>query len=291
MEQNLRMIYDHLHKLRRVCSTWNDVIIARGVLWSVVPLILGKNPSSYRMSLERAGSMLHLAADIETHDAGEIRYKGEADSIGKPLYELLSEYGPRFRAVDLVIYEGHDEILRGAIDRLLRHGDTLSLSQLSMSLHSHPRPELPGWHAKRGFPADHWWILPHDSPQQTSFASLLASLKTFRIHNVYFHWETMTFSTRLVELRIQNITLGYDEAIAPFLRALTSAPELRDLTIIDVRTFVKRDAVVDAKAFPVVTLPKLQHFLVDDLYLNTLELLLPKISPGSQVLKLCLGSK
>ncbi|KAG8740858.1 hypothetical protein FRC11_015095, partial [Ceratobasidium sp. 423] len=101
----------------------------------------------------------------------------------------------------------------------------------------------------------------------------------------------MTFSTQLVKLWIQNITLGYDEAITPFLCALTSTPELHDLTIIDIWTFVKRDTVVNAKAFPVVTLPKLQHFFVDDLYLNTLELLLPKISPGSQVLKLCLGSK
>ncbi|CAE6474121.1 unnamed protein product [Rhizoctonia solani] len=290
MKQNLRMIYDRLHQLRRVCSTWNDIIIARGVLWSVVPLILGKDPSPYQLSLQRAGSQLHLAADIELDGSVNSYDLVETDDMGEALYGLLSEYGPRFRTISLVVHENHPEILRGTVDRLLQHGTALSLSQLSMSLRD-PICFDSSVDSRTGFPADHWWILPHGSPQQTSFSSLLASLTTFRIHRAYFHWESVSFSSRLLELRVQSVALGYDDEIAPFLHALNSAPELRDLAIIDVRTFAKTDVAVNMKAFPIVTLPQLQCLFIEDLYLNTLELLLPRVASGPQGLKLCLGSK
>ncbi|CAE6389061.1 unnamed protein product [Rhizoctonia solani] len=65
------------------------------------------------------------------------------------------------------------------------------------------------------------YIVPYNSPLDALFKGLLGKLSAFRMSGVNIHWETVTFSPRLIELHIQNVTLGYDKAIILFLNALS----------------------------------------------------------------------
>ncbi|KDN39041.1 hypothetical protein RSAG8_09077, partial [Rhizoctonia solani AG-8 WAC10335] len=78
-----------------------------------------------------------------------------------------------------------------------------------------------------------------------------------------------------------EVALGYDDKIAPFVRALSSTPNLRDLKIISVSTLHHPITNLNKTSSPLITFPSLESLLLQDLYLNTLESLLPIIAPGS----------
>ncbi|KAJ1306485.1 hypothetical protein OPQ81_007488 [Rhizoctonia solani] len=132
---------------------------------------------------------------------------------------------------------------------------------------------------------------PLNSPQTASFLKILGSLTAFRIRGFLLPWRDINFSSRLVQLHIAGIRLGYDHTIAPFLQALSSASELRDLKIISVVSFHKDNTTSAENALPIVTLPKLRSFHLQDLYFNTLRVLLSKITPGLPCLTLSLNCK
>ncbi|KDN39038.1 hypothetical protein RSAG8_09074, partial [Rhizoctonia solani AG-8 WAC10335] len=133
------------------------------------------------------------------------------------------------------------------------------------------------------------FLISRGHPNYASFARLMETLAAFRISGIHVHWDNIASSTRLVELRIEQVVVGYDNAILPFVRALSSAPNLRDLKIISVSTFRAWDTIYDS---PVpITFPNLESLLLQDLYFNTLEFLLPAISPGSYCSTLFLTRK
>ncbi|KAJ1306499.1 hypothetical protein OPQ81_007501 [Rhizoctonia solani] len=177
---------------------------------------------------------------------------------------------PRFRTINISMED--ERQIEEFISTLLERHTPGSLSELSIRFtQMRDRIDRP--------PLAFDYILTHDPSQQELFAGLVRDLVAFRINNVLLRWDTLTFSTRLVELRIQQVTLGYDDAIIPFLRALSSASNLRDLEIVSVSTIYNPVTHIQPLS-PPIKLPALRFLFMKDLYLNTLERLLSAIAPG-----------
>ncbi|KAH7335621.1 hypothetical protein B0J17DRAFT_670842 [Rhizoctonia solani] len=265
MEEDICLIYHRLYRLLGVCSTWRDILMDRGVFWSMVPMVVNSSTrkrAPFELSMQRSGgAKLHLVAVAESPD------------ISKDLVEVLTKYGPRFRAINLSA--GDQQVLVDSISQLLQQGSVCSLAELS--IRSIDAFNSPSW-----FPSGDSYFLQMGDSRQNSFARLLAALTTFHINGTHFYWPTMRFSARLVELWIENITLGYDDAVVPFLHALSSASELRELKIITVDTFRRRDSMSTPldTSLPVI-FPNLQSLFIRDIFCNTLKSLLRMIAPGS----------
>ncbi|CAE6485826.1 unnamed protein product [Rhizoctonia solani] len=267
MEQDIYTIYRRLYRLLGVCSTWRGLIMTRGVFWSTIPMVTNLFTGElgpFGLSLKRAGgSNLHLVAVADA----------ESPDISKELIEILAEYAPRFYAINLSI--GNHQVLVDAIHKLLEKYETGSLTKLSIrSLNDSGNLS---W-----FPSDESYILRLGDPHQILFTELAKALATFRVHGVHFYWQTITFSSRLVELWIENITLGWDDAIISFMQAASSASQLQVLKIITVDTLRRRNSTSGTIVVPPrVVFPNLQSLYIRDIYCNTLTTLLRMIAPGS----------
>ncbi|CAE6478194.1 unnamed protein product, partial [Rhizoctonia solani] len=274
MEQDVKLIYRRLYKLIGVCSAWKGIAVNRGTLWSVIPMFAGRSTSEqgpFRLSLQRAGcSKLYLA-----------EYDGST-SASSDLFDVLGEYGPRFYAINLGVAYHH--MIGPAIDALLRGYAPGSLSELSIYVDE-------TYDMKSRLPKESDYAFPPNHPQQSSFTSMLGELKAFRTRSVPIYWDALAFSTRLTELRIDCITLGYDDEIVPFLHSLSSAPELRDLKIISLVTFRNPASPPSRNIASSARFPTLKSLFVQDIYLNTLEFLLPTIALGSHSLTLFLSKR
>ncbi|KAL5633500.1 hypothetical protein ACGC1H_003860 [Rhizoctonia solani] len=273
MRQDVRLIYHRLYSLIGVCSSWRDILMERGIFWSVIPMV--SNPSikregPFELCLTRAGgSRLHLAVDHQVATSST------------DLGTVLANHRSRLRAINICVDDGDDETMEYVVSQLLKHIPHGSLSELSIQLTDSESSDM-----STELPEDSDYIMYRDSPQQASFSRLVQSLTAFRLYGARFHWDTLSFSTRLVELRIERVVLGYDDMIASFLQTLSLATGLRDLKIIAISTFRKRSPT----PLSPITFPALQSLFIEDLYLNTLEHLLPMIAPGSHRLTLFLSS-
>ncbi|KAF8757843.1 hypothetical protein RHS01_03540 [Rhizoctonia solani] len=260
MDQRVWLIYDRLHTLRGVCSAWRDIIMDRGSLWSVIPMIRTRSHGEiapYEFSLQRAGKgTLHLAAFHRCFVFWE-----------RDFTKLISEYGPQLRTINIILNNTHLETVRETVCTLLDHDLTGSLSEFSVALEElrfkhREDSDYHDWdYTVPEFPREFDYLFPCDSPQHTSFALLLKSLVAFRIKNILLHWEHISFSSQLTELHIQSIKLGYDDAIVPFVQTLSSAPELRVLNVIESRRSVILVNRLRSALIP-VELPKLQTLIL-----------------------------
>ncbi|CAE7084724.1 unnamed protein product [Rhizoctonia solani] len=297
VKQSLQLSFARLYTLCSVCSTWRDIAVANGTLWSVIPLIVHQSTwelKPYQPSLERAGaSQLALAAVIDSSKARIL------------LNELLSKYVSRFRTINLSVDRIKPRIVHEVV-KWLSNDDVGSLSELSIRLQDglpivvtrawdgdSDRSQSPLFH--RGgiyeprLPSEHDYIFPRDSPQEVSFNKLLKSLTAFRISSVQIYWDNIAFSSRLVELLIHDVNFGYDDELAPFLQTLSSASELRDLKITSFQTFYRTGT--SGANFPAISFPKLRSLFLGGLYFNTLKRILSMITPGSYLLTLCLDDQ
>ncbi|CEL61632.1 hypothetical protein RSOLAG1IB_04382 [Rhizoctonia solani AG-1 IB] len=196
--------------------------------------------------------------------------------------EMLSEYGPQSRAINIRI--GDPSVVKDVVSALLQNDILAALSELSVQVRDESL-----FDPDRSDNSE--YIIPRQSHLSTSFIALLERLSAFRMSGVNIHWESVTFSSRLVELHIQNVTLGYDKAIISFLDALSSARGLRTLKIISIATLHNPKIVCDTSAVSLANLPKLQSLHLFDLYSNTLEPLLETIGLSTRSLTLLLSSK
>ncbi|KAH7327660.1 hypothetical protein B0J17DRAFT_217152 [Rhizoctonia solani] len=70
MEKDVLVIYRRIYNLLHVCRAWREVVLPRGALWSVIPMVMDpKEPPNksqpYQLCLQRAGgSNLHLVATV-----------------------------------------------------------------------------------------------------------------------------------------------------------------------------------------------------------------------------------
>ncbi|CAE6458844.1 unnamed protein product [Rhizoctonia solani] len=269
LEEEIWCIHSRLHTLFHVCSSWRQMLLAEGTFWSIIAVRSRSKWPSFECSLQRAGGCkLYLVGDDTLY--GQI-----------PLIQVLTEHGPRFRAINLNIH--NPGVIRDAIDTMLQQGATESLTELSVrwTRELDIIPPLPSGH-------DFNYILPRNHPQQSSFTKMMGALTAFRISGIQLNWDTLAFSHRLIELQVDSIMLGDDGAIIPFLHALSSASGLRDLKIISVATFSRPGVVPDRAILSSIKFPKLQSLLLQDLYLNTLELLIPIFTHARHCLRLFL---
>ncbi|KAF8668198.1 hypothetical protein RHS04_09083 [Rhizoctonia solani] len=195
---------------------------------------------------------------------------------------MLSEYGHLCRAINIKI--GDPSMIKNTMDVLLQQGILETLSELSIQVRDESLfdPDRSN-HSE--------YITSSSSSFKKSFTGLLGRLSAFRISGVNIHWETTALSPRLVELHIQNVTLGYDNSIIPLLNALSSAPKLRNLKLISIATLYNPNIGCNTSTISHVTLPKLQSLTLHDLYSNTLEPLLETIGLSTYSATFLLSSK
>ncbi|CAE6406563.1 unnamed protein product [Rhizoctonia solani] len=277
MRQDVRLIYHRLYRLIGVCSSWRVILMERGTFWSVIPMVSNmstKREGPFELCLRRAGgSRLHLAVDHQVATSST------------NLAAVLANHGPRLRTVNICVDDDNDNTVRDIVSYLLKHIPHGSLSELSIQLTDSEASNM-----SNALPEDSDYVISRDSPDQASFSLLVQSLTAFRIYGTRFHWDTLSFSTRLVELRIERVVLGDDHMITSFMQTLSSAIGLRDLKIIAISTLRKPRGIRGSTLLSPIALPALQSLFIEDLYLNTLEHLLPMVAPGSHRLTLFISS-
>ncbi|CAE7211993.1 unnamed protein product [Rhizoctonia solani] len=268
ISQHIWVIYRRLHELFGVCSTWRNIILSTGVLWSIIPIeedMPTPRSDLFELRLKRAGeNKLYLAVALDSSPAVD-------------LSNFLIPHYNRFHAISI---SANDEAtITSTLNMLLRQKNHRSLSQLSIQLES--------WSGRmyNDNETTSACVVP-DKSLETSFKDLIGELTVFRISRITFHWDTMSFSTRLVELRIDHAKLGTDDMLVQFMQALSSASELRDLKILCVETHHPNHAASDTVTPLPVTFPKLQSLYIQDVYFNTLKTLLSMVTPGSHHLTL-----
>ncbi|GAB1524357.1 hypothetical protein RhiTH_007510 [Rhizoctonia solani] len=234
--------------------------------------------------LEPYERSFHNARDAPLHLAATIDHHTYKDTL-----KAISEHGLRLRTANFMINYINLKLARGFIKKLMRYNIGV-FSELSIMHYYVPyvahcdNSDYDGYNdynnyePEPGLPTEDDFIFPHDSPEHTSFAQFLGSLTAFRISNVLFHWDNIAFSSRLVELRMQEVNLGYDDAIILFLKALSSASQLRDLKIIAVDTFHGPSITTRVDTHS-ITFPNLQRLLLKELYFNTFQIIVSMISP------------
>ncbi|KAG8753488.1 hypothetical protein FRC11_007396, partial [Ceratobasidium sp. 423] len=271
---SIRIIYQRLHQLLGVCSSWRKVGISYSALWSFVPWIHDTDGFSVRgatkLSLQRAsGTNLYLAAILPPCPSYDI-------------FDSIAESRSRFRAINITTEHNAPCDVERFFTWLLKSAPR-SLSEVSLCL-KRPYDSDPAIMAalnlKQRFFCSH---LPQ-------FTELLGSLSKIRLSGAGARWDKVTFSDRLVELRLEAFVLGHKSDLDVFLTALASASELQDLSLISITTFpdVMPETAEGVGSNLVVSLPHLKTLHIADLYFNALQAILGSITQGPHRLTLIL---
>ncbi|KAG8730484.1 hypothetical protein FRC12_020238 [Ceratobasidium sp. 428] len=184
------------------------------MLWNLVPVIRGPRFSlSYEatsLSLNRSGTLpLDLALMIPYF-------------VPNSLMADLTKHASRFRSINIVSQE--PDTVQDILRPLLEHNTSSSLSELSLCVTQLEHIDQLGDEPNYMFPPDH-------ESSKDRLPQLLQSLTRLRFNGATFDWAQITFSTRLVELRIHSVFLGYDSFLHEFLRAISAASELQQLSL------------------------------------------------------------
>ncbi|KAG8758631.1 hypothetical protein FRC11_003320 [Ceratobasidium sp. 423] len=276
MPEALKMIYQRLHSLIGVCSVWRNVAINCGALWSVIPMVdpgLKLGPPqrmATNLSLQRAGDQLHLAAVLRTYISD---------------VESMKMHAHRLRTINIKA-ESNMGIILLLVTLLHECDDLTSLSELSLCQKPRERSRNTRGH-DTAVPQPYEYVFNKDRDTSTLqlLSALFQTLSVIRIEGALFHWDQLAFSTRLVELRLHGVVLGYNIKMTDFLRAVSSARGLRDLRIISVVAFPD---TVTTTSPPFFSLPDLELLSLGDLDYNVLGVLFRSIAPGSHQLRLWL---
>ncbi|EUC60834.1 F-box-like protein [Rhizoctonia solani AG-3 Rhs1AP] len=213
MKATLLDMFRNLCSLQSVCHLWRDIILSRGVFWHFVPAYCTDIPGlrcteATDLALKRSNGDLHLAAVVKSHLPGEIR--------------TLKTFS-RFRKVNISAKTRAP--ISDLIRRVIEPGPPLILSELSLY-------EKADYHDP--FRHNNVQVFSHTDACWNSFCQLISSLSILRVRGAHFAWNRMIFSHRLVELHIQDVKLGPDEAFVRFLKKLSLAPNLRDLKFVSI---------------------------------------------------------
>ncbi|CUA76232.1 Protein asteroid homolog 1 [Pongo abelii] [Rhizoctonia solani] len=272
MGTTLATMFSNLHSLQRVCRSWRYVILDQGLLWSVVPICLDSSKSmkctkSLALGIERARGNLHFAAIFNTESN---------PGFLSPLNWNIS----RFYSVNIQTKgDNSTALMTAALEKFLVPAHSTTLRELSLcDMISSDCDTVPS--------ADEQALNSSHSQSWHSFLELLKQLSVFRAHLTNFPWSQLVFSSQLLELRLSRMAIGYDSTLAAFLMNLAAAPCLQVLQIISVSTFPDIIATTSSNT-QMVTLPALRTLNVQNLFFNTLKVVLRTIAPGSHRLILC----
>ncbi|CCO32575.1 hypothetical protein BN14_06637 [Rhizoctonia solani AG-1 IB] len=274
MANRVRTIYRRLYSVFGVCTQWRDLCLARPIFWKIVPMCDFPDsswcPLSAELSFQRSGGQdLNIVMDGDPESFGRMK---ALDGIEKHLARTrtLNFYSRAFTGL-------HDTFNLIMVYCVPEHMSQLSLCIASSDYTVH----------REIFTSES--LNDRNSEFHNQVTRALSSLTSFRITEVRFDWKFVTFSTRLFELRLKSIRLAGSSEVTGFMNALSSASELRELTLIRILASADQGSVLP-QGRPVV-LPRLKSFYLEDSPQNFIMLILTSITPRSYRLTLFLSRR
>ncbi|CAE6406429.1 unnamed protein product, partial [Rhizoctonia solani] len=271
-EHRIICFYRRLHNLIGVCSAWRNVILSRGIFWSIVPMVHStsvplKSKYAASLSLERSqGRPIHFVAFLPYHPQH---------------FPYLFQHASRFRTVNISTGPGAHSAMQLLLSCFLDYTflGRLSLSQLSLC-HTYE----PSYYGR--FPERSDYIMYNEPPEGYAFNKLISNLSILRIKGAQFCWGQLVFSHQLTELHLQDITVPLNSWLISLVNALSSATQLRNLKFIGVKS--APDPFEEVSEFPQITLTSLKSLFIRNLNFSALSTLLSVITSRSHCLTLFL---
>ncbi|KDN34412.1 hypothetical protein RSAG8_12494, partial [Rhizoctonia solani AG-8 WAC10335] len=270
IEFSVRTLYHRLHTLLGVCSVWRSLGLSIPILWSLVPITrYPRFTLSYdgaSLSLDRSGTLPLDLAVVTHHD------------VPYSLIGHLARHASRIRSINIVAEVPYT--VQYLLFPLIQYHISNSLSELSLCVTDLENDDR--------LDDEPYYMLIHGHDGAARMLSqLIQSLTRFRFSGATFDWRQITFSSRLVELRMYSVIIGSDAVLYQFLQAISTAPELQRLDLMSITSFPE----LDLPNLPEVVLPKLQSLALEDLHFNTLSIVLRSITPTSYQLTLGINDK
>ncbi|CAE6440350.1 unnamed protein product [Rhizoctonia solani] len=265
-------VHRALQNLLGICTLWRNLAMNQGALWSIIPLFdKVKAPQSYRSMLDHA---LRQNKGVGLSLVASWRYQSDIS--------IISNYITQFQFVN--IFDASRRAIRAALAAFTDWSGSNPLSLNQLSIH---RQRSRGFH--RNVPVDD--LLFSTASRQQSFNRLVKGLTILRIKNTLLHWQTVRFSDRLTSFHLQDVLLGPDSELISLLSAISSAAQLRDLKLIQVRTYKDATPLPNLVGHSRIRFPNLKSLFIEGLSFNTLQILLVSIQPQSYRLTLMLSPK
>ncbi|CAE7229964.1 unnamed protein product [Rhizoctonia solani] len=269
MVDSIRRILGRLHCLLAVCSTWRNVAMDLGDLWTVIPVTDSRSSFPALEALSLGLQRARPSGERHLHLAAVLRDNGYDPST---LFNgiILS----RLTTVNI---EARSKRATSSVCSLLRRllgSRPAPISEMSIHQYRDPEEKPP----LRSLTDDQYFDFHMSQGEDMVFRDLMESLTVLRLKNVNLRWETITFSSRLVDLRLQSMVLGEHFILDDLPGVLQSAPELRNLEFI---SLIALPPTWDHPFPTAVTLPKLQTLLLADLFLNIFYYLRGSIAHGA----------
>ncbi|KAG8733140.1 hypothetical protein FRC11_008493 [Ceratobasidium sp. 423] len=274
LEQDLRFIYRRLYNLISVCSSWRNIAVRKRSFWSMVPMIDQCKCSDLPLedvterSLRRSG--------------GTGLYVAAATSLRLPLLlRPLVSYGKHIWALNIKTDTLHT--VKEVVSTLAVFSSPKTLSELSICLDSTtvfggPREE-------------DCELIKQPLQHQERFRKILGSLRALRIRVAQIDLYDVSF-VNLLELRIENIQLGYKPIFKRLLRAISSASNLQYLQLVSVTSYLDRETnhlttstppdIIDEDDGLLISFPNLQTVYLSDLFFNDLREIFKSFVPGDE---------
>ncbi|CAE6358735.1 unnamed protein product [Rhizoctonia solani] len=262
IELSIRRLYSRLHTLLAVCSVWRGIGLSMPMLWNLIPVIRNSrfllSYAGTNLSLNRSGGLPLSLGIVVPH------------VIPGALVTELTQHASRIRTINIAAHVPC--AIQQVMIPLMAHGLSDSLSELALSAEDVEHVDR-----LRDNP---WYMISPDD--ERDLLPLIQPLTRLKLAGATLDWGPITFSPRLVELRLQAIIIGHDSFLYEFLGAISTAPELQTLELMSVISFPDPDL----EDPPKVVLTKLRSLVLDDLHFNTLSIILRSITPNSYQLTL-----
>ncbi|EUC59833.1 hypothetical protein RSOL_325110, partial [Rhizoctonia solani AG-3 Rhs1AP] len=190
----------------------------------------------------------------------------------------LAQHASRFRTINIVAEV--PSAIQNLLSSLMDHNVSNSLSELSLCVTDTE-------HIDRLGPEPYYMFLPDNETSERQFSQLVQSLTRFRCYGATLNWRNITFSSRLVEIRLHSVIIGNDHFLHSMLLVISTASELQKLDLISITSFPQP---IMMPPFQLV-FSQLQSLVLEDLRFNTLSIILHSIIPSSYKLTLALTNR
>ncbi|KAH7320401.1 hypothetical protein B0J17DRAFT_296891 [Rhizoctonia solani] len=274
MEQDLRSIYRRLYNLIGVCTSWRNTAVRKRGFWSIIPMI-DKCKCSHQPLEEVTERSLRRSG-------GTGLYIAMSTSLRLPtLLRPLLNYGKHIRALN--IQTESRRTMKEVMSTLAVFASPETLTNLSIYLK--PTVEF------RDSTDAGWEVIRQPSQHQERHKKILGSLRALRIRVAHIDLYGLTF-TNLVELRIEEVRLGFKSAFKRLLGAISSATNLQYLQLVSVSSYLDDEFLFDVQSSPpnviddneqlIVSLPNLKLVFLADMFFNDLKDIFQTFTPGNE---------
>ncbi|KAG8681618.1 hypothetical protein FRC11_000892, partial [Ceratobasidium sp. 423] len=282
MKERITIIQKRLDTLLVVCSAWRRALLSNSSFWSLVPFMGEKSggvmSDAVNLSLRRShNAPLHLAVNLENCEHLK-------------LHEGLVSLGKHWsRVQNLNVCSGSLQDIRTIMRLLLSRTPPEMMTELSIcyDIVTQDGTQLPD---------EDEYLFAHDSGHQSLLEGLIKSIRVLRLSRIRIHFDAVSFQG-LVELRIEGIMLGYNSDLHQLLHALSSAPELRNIQLVDIVTLPDPYNVDSKNSWTISTLqssrspPNLETLHLQALYFDVIQSVLKWATPGARRLVLHLTDR